>query len=330
MPYVEWQSTLAYLKNPPSGYWRQPHDVLGGLQDMIDNIDRYDSQYRFEVDLYMRYALAYDGHFSYTPYLLFNVFGFGRPWTLVSVSSDGFEPPRVYIYDEVIDQVANSQRLPSHITGIDGHDVEHVMAQTAEWAVSHDLDAAYNQLFYSLAQGSQGFQGNGAGIWAGGGRGQTIYNGDWTSITFANGTTRVAQTYASAFSPMLNITTGADIYRQSILPFTEEYNVTSPGAAEALALNSVVASDGRAEQDSPGPAGYPNPVAKIGGFAVSGYFLTDHVDTAVLGIQSFGSPYLAPDIQSTVDGFLKQAKAEGKTRLIIDLSANGGGHIPQA
>lgn len=27
-PYLQWQSTTAYLKEPPEGYWQGPHDLV--------------------------------------------------------------------------------------------------------------------------------------------------------------------------------------------------------------------------------------------------------------------------------------------------------------
>lgn len=288
---------------------------------MIDNIDRYESQYRFEMDLYIRFALAYDGHLRYTPTMLFGILGFGRPWTLVSVSRDGIEQPRVYNYDELVESVISRHRLPEHIIGIDGNDARINLEQTAKWAVSNDLDAAYNQVFFSLAQAALTYMGNGAGLWTGGSRTQALYQGDQSGLEWANGSILEADNYARVFVSFENITTGQDLYDRYIAtrpPFVVDQLEVADGSSEPDVAYS---------EDLSGPPGYPKPVKILGGWAMGGYYIED---AAVLSLQSFGASYQAETLRNGVTDFLKQAKADAKTRLIIDLSANGGGHVPQA
>jgi hypothetical protein len=326
-PYLQWQSTLAYLKNPPPDYWREPHDLLGSLQDMIDNINRYDSQYRFELDLYMRVSLAYDGHLRYTPKLLFDLLAFGRPYTLISVSQDGLKKPKVYYYDELIKQVTTFQRLPQPIVKIDDHDVDYVMDQTAKWAVSHDLDAAYNQVFFSLSQGALGYMGNGAGIWAGGGRGQTLYPGDFTTLEWANGSRHHAENYARAMVSFENITSGQDLYDRYLVgyaPFTADRLEPASGQDPPTSQQSNDSSS-----TLQGPPGFPQPIVNLAGNSMGGYYMKNHPDAAVLSLQSFGAGWDAVMLRDAITNFLRQAKADGKARLIIDVSANGGGYVDQ-
>ena len=48
-PYINWQSTLAYLKDPPpSGYLEPGVDVYGELDAMISNINAYAGEYDLE------------------------------------------------------------------------------------------------------------------------------------------------------------------------------------------------------------------------------------------------------------------------------------------
>lgn len=98
-PYIQFQSTLAYLKNPPLGWTLPGVDVLGGLSEIQDNVNsgKYKSQWEFEVDLYMLVnVFPHDFHFN-LPLPLISVFSFlQRGGSLVSVSKDGLSIPQLY------------------------------------------------------------------------------------------------------------------------------------------------------------------------------------------------------------------------------------------
>jgi hypothetical protein len=51
--FLQFQSTLAYLKNPPTGYTLPIVDIIGGLDEIKKNIQRgsYTSQWAFEKDV---------------------------------------------------------------------------------------------------------------------------------------------------------------------------------------------------------------------------------------------------------------------------------------
>ena len=98
-PYLQFQSTLAYLKDPPIGYTLPGVDILGGLAQIKSSLETfmYDSQWDFEVDLWsLVNVLPHDFHMN-LPLPLLNVFGF-FPSTgpLVSVSKNGLTTPNVY------------------------------------------------------------------------------------------------------------------------------------------------------------------------------------------------------------------------------------------
>ena len=107
-PYIQFQSTLAYLKNPPLGWTLPGVDVLGGLSEIKDNINsgKYTSQYDFEVDLYMLVnVFPHDFHFN-LPMPLLSVFSFlQRGGSLVSVSKDGLSLPQLYFKSKRDDSV---------------------------------------------------------------------------------------------------------------------------------------------------------------------------------------------------------------------------------
>jgi hypothetical protein len=61
---------------------------------------------------------------------------------------------------------------------------------------------------------------------------------------------------------------------------------------------------------------------------IGGYFLDDeYSDVAVLSVPSFVGITAQEEFQSTAADFLAAAKAAGKKKLVIDVSANGGGTI---
>jgi C-terminal processing protease CtpA/Prc len=63
---------------------------------------------------------------------------------------------------------------------------------------------------------------------------------------------------------------------------------------------------------------------------IGGYYLDgDNADVAVLSVPSFNSKdaQQSQEYQSVAQTFFADAKAAGKKKLIVDLSANGGGVI---
>lgn len=97
--FVQWQSTLAWLKNPPASYDFPPLDILGGFDNLTKVVNRggFTSEYNFQVALVELIESAHDYHLSYNPDLL-GVFWFVFPdlLDLISVSSDGKELPKLY------------------------------------------------------------------------------------------------------------------------------------------------------------------------------------------------------------------------------------------
>lgn len=334
-PYLEWQSTLSYLKNPPPGYWREPWDLVGRLQDMIDHISEYTYEYDFERELFVRFVLAYDGHLRYFPKLLTGILSFGRPIALVSVSDDGFNKTRLYSFDDIVKAFASKSDLPAYLVGVDGNDAQEAIDDYAAWSASNDQDAAYNTVFFNLAQGALDYKGTGAGLFAGGGRGQANLPGDVTMLQWSNGTTTGVPNYARVFVDFDNITTGQDIYDRYIAvssPISTGISGTISEAAEAEDRPGHSEPNVAPPEDIEGPPGYPKPIKSIAGNYMGGYYLSGqgYEDAAVLSLPSFGGSYIQSAMQTTITNFIKQAKADGKVRLIIDLSANGGGQIPLA
>lgn len=97
--FVQWQSTLAWLKDPPASYMLPPTDIEGGL----DNISAtaaaggFANEYDFQLSIVKLLVSAHDGHFAYRPDV-FKAFGFRNTLAsdIVSVSKDGKETPKLY------------------------------------------------------------------------------------------------------------------------------------------------------------------------------------------------------------------------------------------
>ncbi|CRK26692.1 hypothetical protein BN1708_018260, partial [Verticillium longisporum] len=97
--YVQWQSTLAWLKNPPATYMLPPADIEGALADIgrTAAAGGFGSEYNFQLAILETFASAHDGHFNYRGDV-FKGFAFvnGLASDMISVSRDGKEPPRLY------------------------------------------------------------------------------------------------------------------------------------------------------------------------------------------------------------------------------------------
>lgn len=98
-PYFEFQTTIGFLKDPPSGYLLPGVDILGGLARIESHVrdDVYSSEYDFELDLFTLVLSAHDGHFNYRPDIFSGVFEFRRTQSLASISKDGLDLPKIYL-----------------------------------------------------------------------------------------------------------------------------------------------------------------------------------------------------------------------------------------
>lgn len=95
---LRFQSTLAYLKNPPAGYQQPAVDLLAGLSELQQAVNNGDfaNQYEFEVALQLLLVSAHDAHLYLNAGIL-AAFTFASPYDIVSLSIDGVELPKVYL-----------------------------------------------------------------------------------------------------------------------------------------------------------------------------------------------------------------------------------------
>jgi hypothetical protein len=200
------------------------------------------------------------------------------------------------------------------VTKINGVEASKYVLDTINTATyNQDVDAAYNSMFFEKAT----YAVNGVtGYFSGGGRIRYIYQGPNTTFTFANGTVLTLENTAAVKANMTGVVDGASYAKKFASGSTSD-------AAEAIA---EVAAAG----DAAVVPGYPQPVISTEDGIVSGYYLTgdglDHV--AVLALLAFENESPA-EFQAVAADFIREAKAAGKTKLVVDFQANGGGYILQ-
>ena len=95
---IQFQSTLAYLKNPPTTYQQPAIDILAGLEQIQENVAKglFPNQYAFEATLQNLVYSAHDAHFQLESGIL-TAFTFQSPYSIVSLSEDGVQVPKVYL-----------------------------------------------------------------------------------------------------------------------------------------------------------------------------------------------------------------------------------------
>jgi hypothetical protein len=331
--FLQWQSTLDALKNPPAEYVEKQFpsiDLLGGLKQIEAQIDASNltSEYAFGWQLYTLLTAAHDGHLTYIPDSVGAVFNWGRTVPLVSVSADGTQLPGIFTFYDVLGmKYKNITYTPSPVVEIDGQDAKTFLEDYSEYGSLQDRDALYNAMFYELAQVSLGSFGGGVGMFAGGGRARYVFPGETTTLKFANGTEYTMQNYARFVGDNFRgITTGEQLAAHF---FT--YNV----AGAISAVPPPPAAEAEAAEDAPAPSaapGYPVPIVAGPINTINGFYVNapGYEDVAVLQVPSFVSSQSAEiGFQRTTQEFLPKAVAAGKTKLIIDLQANGGGTVMQ-
>ncbi|POS88014.1 hypothetical protein EPUL_000389 [Erysiphe pulchra] len=330
LPYVEWQSDLSYLKNPPPGYLMPAVDVKAELNRVLKNIiqGKYANEHAFQMDLFQVFQSVHDGHFRFTPDLLGKTIQFRRPIGIVSVSRDGVEVPKIYIESD-IKQYANNSilNMPSAVTKVDGKDVTSFVSELMIRNSQHDPDAQYNMMMYGKAYDARFPEFGYKGLFSLGSRLSYFYPGPSTTIQFENGTVREYENYASVIGNFDNVTDGPSMYKK----FCSESPKTKKIAIhEAKPITTHTKSKGLPipPTETEPVEGYPTPHIISSDKLVSGYLLDDpdHLDVAVLVIFSFQAKSVL-QTQSVIQTLIAQCLSMGKTKMIIDLSSNSGGNL---
>ena len=317
-------------------------DVIGGLIQIREKLrdDGYSSQFDFTKDLSRvvsfcsvennlkrhfevnvankcskQYSAALDGHFNYFP-ALNSVFSIDRSFGLVSVSEDGTDLPKVYIDDDILFQ-PNSSKISS-VEFIDNVPIEDFLAREAHAQALHDPDAQYTSLFYSPSiQNKFGVRFQRASY--------LLDIPDSHNVRFSNGSSKEIPNVAASSVDFSNIGSGEQLHQAVEVP---KPNATLTKRADEAKIPSV-------ESLLRYPAN-PAAIHKYGGY-ISGYLLEDDDDTCVLAVFTFQTPYITYPAYNRTEDFvetrrviretLSSCKADGRTRLIVDMSANDGGYI---
>ncbi|KAF9871754.1 peptidase s41 family protein [Colletotrichum karsti] len=328
-PYLQFQSTLEILANPPEGYLIPGVDVIAGIGQIRAKLSKnqYKSQLDFALELKQIFYQAADGHFAYNPAIL-SVFGFGSHEGLVSVADKVTGLPTVYLESGFQKSIVNDTDVYD-IESIDGIEICEFIESHAARLQTQDPDAKYNMMFPNPATIAKGGHGAFTGRLAGSTPDQEV-------IKFTNGSTYVNKLYATVHKSSVPFLNSAE-------ELHNEFEVPSPPTsttARSSPATTVPVVPVTPVTPVPSPTsliGYPEPVAFHEHSWISGYFLDGegYKDTAVLAVLAF-SPWMidAPngtfeiiEAQRTVAEFLQKSKKAGKKKLIIDVQTNGGGLI---
>ncbi|RDW71702.1 hypothetical protein BP5796_07736 [Coleophoma crateriformis] len=333
-PYVEWQSDLAYLKGPPPDYGFPAIDIQGSLDLVVKNITSgaYKNEWEFQQSLYRVFTSAHDGHFSFTPDAIGKSFAFIRTTPLVSVSMNGTDIPKIYTSADVLDFAASnsSAKIPSAVSKINDVDAaKYILDYSNAITPLQDVDSGYNAMFYTPSQ----LAGVGlTGFFVAGGAFSNTFPGATTKLTFENGTTKTSTNMAIVRNNFNNVTDGDSFYQKFCTGPTAAASPSPTPSPTSTTSSSRSTSSAPATSTSSAASvrvtGYPAPVIISSDGIISGYYLTGagNQDVAVLAVLDF-APTSPLEFQQVTQKFMADAKAAGKKKMIIDLSANTGGFL---
>ncbi|KAE8411967.1 hypothetical protein BDV36DRAFT_305286 [Aspergillus pseudocaelatus] len=314
--YIQFQSTIELLENPPAGYPSSPTDLLGGMDEVLAKArnNQFASHYEFDNAILQVLHSANDGHLG--GILCSNtVFYFKNLVSLISISSDGVQLPQLYTLEDAKVLQKDPKNI-SPIVAINGYDALSYLNQYAESDHFQDPDARYNHLFPSYARyvAQQGL----AGTW-------TFNNGLWPgyaaqNLTFANGTSLEVPTLAQIALEDFKYGNGSALWEDVCL-------------AQSASVSDVTEDSLSKRSETAGkkaPAMYPKPAMRDEYNTILGYFLEDDLeDVTVLFVPSFETNKYEGDplaFANHVTDFVKKAVDAGKKKLVIDVSGNPGGN----
>ncbi|KAF1982191.1 hypothetical protein K402DRAFT_363373 [Aulographum hederae CBS 113979] len=316
--FVEFQSTLAYIKDPPPLLEREPVDILAELKRIKDWIRNgvFLDEWSFQTALQSILNKAHDGHLAFLPDIA-DVFVFRRNVTLLSVSLDGFELPRIYTAETLLSKDSPYVLSQSPVTMINGMDVNEFLEESAYDYRLHDPDARFNALLRT-----EGFPQPGS-----------RYPGASTNITYENGTSVLSVNLAIPLRSFENVVDGKSFFKNLLdqKPLkTKSVHLTSDLERNEPFKRSLAGNDSSPIQ------GLNYTYSVNHGNALHGYHVDELNDTAILQITTFCAetipqwPYPQTDedgFMSTIAKFLDTSYAAGKSRLVLDLRGNMGGSV---
>ncbi|KAL6874317.1 hypothetical protein HDV57DRAFT_524103 [Trichoderma longibrachiatum] len=322
--YLEWQSTTEILRNPPPTAISATVDLFGGLANIRDraSANLYKSQYDFDTDLFHLLSFANDGHLAILPCSL--VFNFQSPLRLASLSSDGIEVPRLYTLGDG-KLLAQGNKDVSPVTLINGVGAEAFTEQLSEVQGLQDPDARYNHMLANVPIARDGSELSGAY-----GAFRTFPGAHEFNLTYANGTQQSLPLTAVIGQLDTDFTyqTGDELWDAACKP--------RPASSDDSSQKKRAESS-PSTKEKPAPETYPKPTVKDPFNLINGYLLDDKglEDVAVLTVPTFETEDEASGIPINeianfaleAQEFVQKAVAAGRSKIIIDVTNNGGGVV---
>ncbi|ETR98262.1 hypothetical protein M419DRAFT_46701, partial [Trichoderma reesei RUT C-30] len=323
--YLEWHSTTEILRNPPPTALSATVDLFGGLANIRDraSANLYKSQYDFDADLFHLLSFANDGHLVILPCSF--IFTFRSPLRLASLSSDGIAIPRLYTLGDG-KLLAQGNKDVSPVTLINGVGAEAFTEQLSETMGFQDPDARYNSMLANvpIARDGSEFPGSYAGF-------VTIPGAHEFNLTYANGTQQTLPLTAIVSSRLdtdFTFSNGDELWDAACKPKP----ASSDDSGEKKRAESSTSA-----KEKPAPETYPKPIVKDPFNLITGYFPDDKglEDVAVLTVPTFETTDAASGIPVNeianfvleAQDFVSKAIAAGKSKIIIDVTNNGGGVV---
>lgn len=329
---VEFQSTLAYLKDPPTGWPNEPVDLIAGLNDIGSKVNdgTYTNEYDFENDIAALFIKAHDGHLAFNGMAYGGAFRWRRNVNiaLISASRNGSELPKVWAIRDYNASQAGYE--PSPVTQIDGQNVQQFLEAEAQMNAYHDPDTRYNALFFMASAENYGLFNS-----------PRFYPGPTTSVTYENGTTREYTNAAVILQTdtWADISSPEDFYQVYITPQTSSSTGTKAKKRDpnSLPLHLENPRDHELQgyntiQHGSVPLNYPSPVVAHSADLVplAGYFVnTGAGEIGVFVVGTFNTEDVAgaQEFQAVTQEFISEAQSRGVTRIVIDVRQNGGGKV---
>ena len=138
---ANFQSDLAYLKDPPPGWLYSGVDLMSSLDGIISNVqkDAYDNEYDVQFDLWSLITSVHDFHLTFNSDIL-NVFSWWRAAYLVSLATNANSLPNVYDISDiyVLAGLNSSSYKPSPVVSINNtYDFPESLYHSSDTVLTH-------------------------------------------------------------------------------------------------------------------------------------------------------------------------------------------------
>ncbi|KAH0613817.1 uncharacterized protein H6S33_005703 [Morchella sextelata] len=315
--YLQFQSTLAFLANPPkTSYGVEPVDLMKGLDEISETAESggYANHYEFEAAIRVLIRRAHDGHLNWQSQCLEGTFYFVRDFYIVALTDSPEDVvPKIYEYNEIEEKLNLNISHTYNISAISQIDGVPVLQYLSDWIETNDQlfsdpDARWNSLF---ARNKDGFS-------PGAFYASPLYLGDSVKLTFENGTKKTVQWQAYVSGNFTGITNGEDLYKNCLKP-----TATSTPASVSTPTTSPTSDPTPAPEYIQGYPKTPLYVAQDG--SISAYNIDK---TGIIAIHTFaGFESQGRVFQNSAKTIISRFREKGIAHIIFDVSGNGGGNI---